>query len=234
MKRLLVALAATVSLSACATPYVGKPFDHAAAGATTLGLVGDEAPEKAIAPEVASVGSNFGLVGALVNAGIQASRESELNAALTAQGFDPEAALQSRLVSDLDAQGYKVVPLAAGPRAKRDFLPTYAAGAQPVDAYLDLVVLSYGYLSAGAGKPFRPTVAAKIRLVSAKNPGQTLMENTIAYNAIYPQKGVITVTANPAYAYQHRADMLADPKRTAAGLEDALHQVADTAAHLLR
>ena len=46
--------------------------------------------------------------------------------------------------------------------------------------------------------------------------------------------GVITLTPNPAYEFKNREELLADPARMAAGIEDALNQVADTAAQLLR
>ncbi|HEV2530296.1 hypothetical protein [Phenylobacterium sp.] len=231
-RRFMVALAA-LSLTACASPYVAKPFDRAAASVQTLGLAGDAVPEKAMAYESASVGSNFGLIGALVDAGIQSSRQNAVNNALQGASFDPEARLQARLVGQLAAEGYKVQPLPTAARPKREFLATYGSD-QEVDAYLDVVLASYGYLSAGAGKPFRPTAYANVRLVSAKDPTKTLMQNRIVYNPLLAEKGVITLTPNPAYAFNNRADLLADPKRLAAGIEDALDQVADAAAQLVR
>jgi hypothetical protein len=233
MFRIVAALAAALSLAACASPYVGNPFDRGAANVHSVGLAGNTLPDKAIVPEAASIGSNFGLIGALVNAGIQSSRENAVNGALTGAGYKAETQLQARIIADLGSQGYTVKPLETPTRAKREFLASYPS-AQPVDAYLDVVVVSYGYLSAGAFKPFRPSVLAKVRLVSAKDTSKTLMENMIAYNEIYQVKGVITLTPNPAYAFNNRADLLADPKKLAAGLEDALNQVADTAAQLLR
>jgi hypothetical protein len=233
MLRVFTALVAALCLTACATPYVGKPFDRAASSVRTMGLASNTIPEKAVAPEVASIGSNFGLIGALVNAGIQSSRENAVNAALTGAGYDPERQLQARIIATLGSEGYTVRPLSTGQRAKREFLTSYPNGPEPVDAYLDLVVVNYGYLSAGAFKPFRPIVVAKVRLVSAKDTSKTLMENTISYNDIAPVKGIITLTPNPAYAFANRGEMLADPKRLAAGLEDALNQVADTVAKLL-
>ncbi|MDB5476248.1 MAG: hypothetical protein JWP49_1759 [Phenylobacterium sp.] len=233
MFRSLAVAAAALSLAACASPYVGKPFDRASASVQTLGLAGDAVPEKATAYEVASVGSNFGLIGALVDAGIQSSRQKAVDAALEGAGFDPEAKLQSRLVSKLAAEGYKVEPLANAARPKREFLAAYGAD-RKVDAYLDVVLVSYGYLSSGAGKPFRPSAYANVRLVSAKDTSKTLMQNRIVYNPLVEEKGVISLTPNPAYAFNNRADLLADPKRLAAGLDDALDQVADAATQLLR
>jgi len=233
MLRVVVGLGAALCLSACASSYVGKPYDRTATGVHSIALADDAVPDKAIAWEVASVGSNFGLVGALVDAGIQSSRQEAVNDVLTGIGFDAEGKLESRIISDLGADGYEVKPLTGEARGKREFLATYPK-ADGADAYLDVVVQSYGYLSAGAGQPFRPTVYANVRLVSAKDTSKTLMENQIAYNSMAPRQGVVTLSANPEYEFKNRADMLADPQRLAAGIEDALNQVADTAAKLLK
>lgn len=232
--RVLAVLIGALCLSGCASAYVGKPYDRASAGVRSIALVDDSAPEKASAYEVASVGSNFGLIGALVDAGIQSSRTNAVNDALARTGFEAESRLEQRLVSQLSAEGYTVQALANDPRnAKREFLVTYP-GAEGVDAYLDLTVVNFGYLSAGAGQPFRPTVFANVRLISARDTKKVLMENRVVYNAMGPQQGVITLSPDPQYAFDNRAALLEDPKRLAAGIDEALNQVADTVARLLK
>lgn len=232
--KVVTGLVLALGLSACVSPYVAKPYDRAAAGVNSIGLADDAAPEKVIAYEVASVGSNFGLIGAVIDAGIQQSRTDAVNDALTRAGFDAEGKLEGRLISALGAQGYTVKALEGKPRVKRAFLTTYPADAQGVDAYLDVVVNGFGYLSAGSGQPFRPVVDCTVRLVNAKDHSKILMENIIVYNGMAPRPGVITLTPNPEYAFNNRGEMLADPQRLAAGLDDALVQVADTAAQLLK
>lgn len=236
MLKKTVALAAALMLSACATPYVATPYERASANVRAITVLDDSADEKAIATEVASMGSNFGLIGALVDAGIQAERRAALNKALETTGFDGEAMFERRLAERLGAEGYQVrVAEAAAPREKRDFMVAYPTPEGVVDAYLDVVVDHYGYLSAGAFQPFRPSVSAKIRLVSAADPSKVLMDNRIVYNGMaYMTEGAITISPNPAYEFQNREALLADPTRTSAGIQDALHQVADTAAQLLR
>jgi hypothetical protein len=234
MLKVIAAVGAVLSLAACATPYVGKPYEHAANSVRTIGLASEALPKKPIAYEVASVGSNFGLIGALVDASIQLDREDAVNKALEADGYKAEQRLQAKIISDLAVQGYQVKAVDTGARAKREFLAAYPASGEPVDAYLDIVVTDYGYLSAGAFKPFRPTLTAKVRLVSAKDTSKTLMENTIVYNGMTPTAGVITLTPNPAYAFKNRSELLADSKQLEAGIDDALNQTADTVAQLLK
>lgn len=233
MYRKLVGLVAALSLGACASSYVATPYDRASAGVTGIALVEDSLPEKAIAYEVASVGSNFGLIGALIDTGIQLERQDAVNDALAGIQFDAEGELETRLVSALSAQGYRVAPLPGDPRRKRDWLEAYPTAPAGTDAYLDIAVVHYGYMSSGAGQPFRPTVGAKVKLVKVSD-GSTLMENQIVYNPLNTVQGIVTIAPNPDYAFQNRSDLLADPARLAAGIEDALNQVADTAAQLLR
>lgn len=233
MRIYFVAVAMAVSLSACASTYVGKPYDRAANNIQSIQIVDDSVPPKISAMEVASVGANFGLVGALANAAVTASREEALNAALTTTSFDAEARLEEHLVKALGDAGYKAAVEPGAVRAKRIFLTSYSSKEAKPDAHLDLVIVNYGYISAGAGQPWRPTVQATVRLVSASD-NKVLMENQIVYNGMFTQNGVITLTPDPTYAFKNRDDMLADPSRLASGLETALNKVADTAVGLLR
>jgi hypothetical protein len=229
-KKLLV-VAAAMLVTACASPYVATPYDRASANITSIAMVDDALPEKPLAYEVASVGSNFGLIGALVDAGIQAERQNAVHNALEGIDFNAESRLEAHLSQVLQADGYTVAVLPEQARAKREFLGTYpdAGGAQ---AYLDVVVNGYGYLSSGAGQPFRPYVLAKVKLVRVSD-GAKLMENIIVSNPLGAEEGVVTLPPNPEYAFNNRSELLADPNRLAAGIEDALFNVANTAARLL-
>lgn len=231
-KRVLVA-AMAMTVAACASPYVATPYDRSTASVQSIALLDDSVPEKAIAYEAASVGGNFGLIGALVDAGIQAERQGAVNEALNGLGFDAESTLEARVIAALGQQGYTAAPLAGPDRAKRDFLEIYPDAPAGLDGYLDIAVTQYGYMSSGAGQPFRPTVVAKVKLVKASD-GSTLMENIIFYNPLNAVEGVVTLPPNPDYEFKNRAALLEDPDRLAGGIEDALNQVADTAARLLR
>lgn len=230
LKKLFV-VAAAMMVTACASPYVATPYDRASANITSIAVVDDALPEKPIAYEVASVGSNFGLIGALVDAGIQVERQNAVHKALEAIDFDAESRLEARLSEKLQADGYAVALLPEQARPKREFLETYP-DSNGAEAYLDVVVSGYGYLSSGAGQPFRPYVQAQVKLVRVSD-GAKLMENTIVSNPLYAAEGVVTLTPNPEYAFNNRSELLADPNRLAAGIEDALFNVADTAARLM-
>jgi len=228
----ILAIAAFVSLGACATPYVATPYERSAHNVRHVSVVDDALPEKAIAYEVASAGSNFGLIGALVDAGIQASRREAVNDALISINYDAEAMLENRMASELSSKGYNIAPMTAHTREKRELLATYPT-TSGTDALLDVSVDYYGYMSAGMGQPFRPSVSAKVRLVKASD-NSTIMENIIVYNPLNAQAGTITLTPNPEYDFKNREELLQDPQRLADGITDALNQVATTTIRLLQ
>ncbi|MDY6925124.1 MAG: hypothetical protein SWI22_14340 [Pseudomonadota bacterium] len=230
----LVGVVAILSLGACASPYVAKPYDRASANVQSIAVLDDSLPEKAIAYEVASTGSSFGLIGALVDAGIQGSRQEAVNAALNGVSFDAEQIMEARLASALSREGYTVAVMDNGVRPKREVLATYPAAPTEADAYLDIVVTQYGYLSPGAGQPFRPHASAVVKLVSVADGSTVLAENVVAYNPMGAPQGIVTITPNGDYVFRNRGELLADPQRLADGITDALNQVADTAAKLLR
>ncbi len=235
MYRVVFGLVGALALGACASPYVATPYDRGGAGVRRIVVIDDSAPESAVAYEVASMGSNFGLIGALVDVGIQAERRAAVNKALEGADFDGEASFERRLLSRLTAEGYQVAVREGPQREKRAFTVTYPTADGAADAYLDVVIAHYGYLSAGAFQPFRPSVGAQVRLVSAADPSKILMDNRIVYNGMAgADASVITISPNPAFEFNNRGELLADPARMAAGIEDALNQVADTAAQLLR
>lgn len=233
MKLKLLGLVGALCLSACADPYVATPYDRATAQVDRMVIIDDALPEKAIAYEVASVGSNFGLIGALVDAGIQAERQDAVNDALREAGFDAEGELETLLMREIGQEGYSVALLPSGARAKRDWLPAHSGAPEGVDAYLDVAVVEYGYMSPGAGQPFRPYVWAKVKLVRVSD-GTLLMENQIVYNPLNVVEGVITIPPNPEFFFNNRSALLEDPNRLAAGIEDAMVRVAETSAQLLR
>ena len=234
MFRKIIGIVAILSLGACASPYVAKPYDRAGANVQSIAVVDDSLPERAIAFEVASTGSSFGLIGALVDAGIQSSRQDAVNEALNGVSFNAEQVMETRIASALSREGYTVAVMDNGVRPKRDVLATYPTAPAEADAYLDIVVTQYGYLSPGAGQPFRPHAAAVVKLVSVADGTTVLAENIVTYNPIGTPQGIVTITPNGDYIFRNRGELLADPQRLADGLTDALNQVADTAAQLLR
>jgi hypothetical protein len=233
MKYRFAAVALAASLSACTSTYVAKPYVAGPEPITRVAIADDSLPEGISAVEVASIGSNFGLIGALISAGVENSRESAIEAALATVSFDGEADLERALVDALQANGVQSAVSSGAKRTERTFLVKYPTAEGGAQAHLDLVATQYGYVSAGHGQPWRPTADVQVRLVSLDGK-KVLLENRIAYNVMGAPNGVITIAPDPEFTFNNREEMKANPDRLANGLRSAFRQVASTAAGLLR
>jgi hypothetical protein len=239
MMRLFRAAAAVVAmaiwLAGCATP--GIPFDRASAGGIkTVGIVTPSFPDDAEVVLASTVGQSFGLIGGLIDAGMQANRDSKFNAALRVRNFAARDAFVAALTEKLRAEGYEVVAVPAS-RDKKDFLANYPTGAEPrVDAYLDAVASGYGYVAAGirSSTPYRPTLVVRARLVSAKNAA-VLMQDVVAYNPVAPTgpSKAVTIAPDPAYQFVDFDALMSDADRAALGLKSAVEQSAQSVGALL-
>lgn len=224
-----------LAISACATlPQI--PYDRTAAGnPKTIRVLTPAAPEKASVVLAATVGQSFGLIGALIDAGMQSSRESDFEKITTARSFSGKGAYLRKTIELLKAAGYDA---SEGPiqRTERGFLKQYPSAADmPGDTLLD-VSFNYGYLAAGMSTPYRPFVYAELKMVRASDKA-VLMQRTIAYNTLntvnIPETAV-TIAPDPAYEFKDFDALIADPDRAVKGLDEAIGQVATATATLLR
>jgi hypothetical protein len=123
-------------------------------------------------------------------------------------------------------------------RDKSDFLARYPSNAEPkVDAYLDLVAAGYGYVAAGvrSSTPYRPTLAVRARLVSARD-SSVLMQDVVVYNPVGPAapSKAVTIAPDPAFQFVNFDALIADPDRAVLGLRAAIEQSAHGIGTLLQ
>lgn len=236
-KNLLLSGAVCLGLGACASTYEPIPYDRPTADVQSLAVMDDALPEKPTVYMAATVGSNFGLIGALIDSGVASSRKKKMLAIFDSQDVDVENVLEEALVANLTESGYEVSMMDDTVRENRKLMKSYDDMSTDADAYLDVVSGGYGYVSAGIGSPWRPSAHFKIRMVDSDTQ-DILMENYIAYNPLnyagqQAAGGAITLTPNPEYAFEKMEDMEAAPDLTTEGIVDALQQVADTMAKLV-
>ena len=227
------ALIAALFVASCAAQQE-LPFDNAGPPVKTIGILTPDMDDKPTLRLASSVGQSFGLVGALIDNGLETNRDDKFYSWMQAQNYSARAAFLKYLSDGLSARGYiaKVIPVA---HPGDDYAKSYPDQVT-ADAYLDIVFLGiqYGYIAAGIGSsnPYRPYVALKCRLVRA-GTGEVLMQDTVLYNPLAEGKNQISIAPDPNYAFPDFDSMDADRQKAVAGMDASLHQTADTIAGLL-
>ena len=235
----LMALLPLAALAACAG-NTEIPFDHSAnAGIKRIGVLTpyiDSRPQMVLASDV---GQSFGLIGALVDVSLAEARNNKFEAIMTAGHVDPKADFLSDVKVSLAAHGYAASDVAIV-RPDTKLLKDYPKpGDNAVDAYLDVSVVSYGYVAAGIAEsnPYRPFVHAKCRLVRASD-GAVLMEDTVMYNPV-TRAGItvekaVTISPDPNYAYPDFDALTGSPDTAVKGIGVSLKSTADSIGTLVQ
>lgn len=234
--------AAAMMLVGCAVKP-GIPYDRTVAQVKTIGVLTPKFPDGPVVPLASNVGQSFGLIGALIDAGMQAERESKLTTMLKQQQFSVQERFLATLTAELEAKGYTVAVLPV-PREAAGFVEQYPASPPTkVDAYLDIVTTAYGYVAAGIGasSPYRPLFSMNAKLVSA-NGASVLMQETIVYNLVRPRAGmfgdpyehVVTVAPDPSHQFRNFDALMADPPTATLGMQAAADRSAQTIGKLLQ
>ncbi len=227
--------AALLGLAGCAgQPAI--PFDRSSApDIKTIGILTPGFPDGPRIVLASSVGKNLGLLGALVDAGMEHNRETTFSDMAAGQRYSAADEFSLALAAAVKSQGYAVEMIPVTRSRPNHFLDDYHVATNiKADAYLDVVVGAYGYVAAGVGdaNPYRPVVGMGCKLVRVSD-GTVLMRDFVAYNPVNPRGNLITISPNPAYQFVDFDALTADPKITLAGLDDALTQSAQSVAKLL-
>lgn len=227
-----VTLAAVSTLGACAS-LPQQPFNHAAnPQIRTIGLLSpDISPELAVHVAVGA-GASFGLIGGLIDAGVESSKTGDFNEAMKQKGLNMPGTLYADVARALAANGYRVKPVAVA-RGDGGLLESYPPADGSVEAYLDLSSSIIGYESAGATTPYRPTIGLTCKLVSARD-GTLLMQDTIAYNPFGNSNTAVTIPPDTKFEFPGFSDIMADPDKAAAGLKVASVATAQAVGQLLK
>jgi hypothetical protein len=236
----LSSLALATLLVGCAAKEV--PFDAAnGPPVKTIGLLTPAMPSGPSVVLASSVGKtaaeNLGILGivpALIDQGMQNARENKLQAVLATEHFDATQTLLNDLKASLEAEKYTVVLIPAD-RKKSDFLKPYPTPSSPIDAYLDIVIESYGFGAVGisSSQPYRPEIMLKCKLVRADG-ATLLMQDAVIYNPLGKPDAVVTIPPDPAFAFADDDKLNAVPAKTKAALDTAIAETSRSVAGLLR
>lgn len=237
MIRWFSVLVLAVTVGGCTVPKV--PFDRSAAShVKTIGIVTPGFPGGPSVELASSVGQSFGLIGALVDAAMLAERNTRFSKVLEQQNFSAPDLYVKHLSETLTSRGYavKTIPVK---REGIDFVTAYPPVSETgVDAYLDTVVVTYGYIAAGIGSntPYRPRFLVRARLANATDTA-VLMQDAVIYNHVGPaafQSQAITLAPDAEHRFDTFDILLADPDTALRGLRKATEQSAEAISHLLK
>ncbi|UNK50961.1 hypothetical protein MNR01_08195 [Lysobacter sp. S4-A87] len=184
-------------------------------------------------------GASFGLIGGLIAASDQASKQKKFDAIVAETGFEPLGYFKEQLTTRMSERGYTLVwPQAQVETAKVErgsfgLRKAYTA-AQGADAQLDINFGFVGYAAAGAtdDSPYRPTVTVGARLVSADGQ-QNYFTDFFAYNNVFNLGNAVAVNANADYAYPDFDNLHAAGPKTVEGLKTAIDAIAAEVARQL-
>ena len=220
MLRLFVLFACTGLLAACQTMPT-QAYNKADASVKAVGLAPPGIPEEPAMRILASVGGNFGLIGALVEESRFAAASKELQEIFAANNYDYKKDIRDSLGLAFAETSLKLLP-ASGERpvSERMKFLTKCPAATDSDACLDVYVTYVGYMSAGATTDYVPTVHLTARL-QRNSDGTTLFQDQIQYNAIANTKAIV-VQPSDKYRFKDRDAMKADPKTAVAGIQEAI------------
>ncbi len=190
----------------------------------TIGLLSVNTPPGLTVSVRAPAAAGFGLIGGLIEQGVIDKKSNEFTKAARSLHYSLKTQLTDTLVSDLRAEGYEVNSVKV-PRIPDKFL-NYIPNAPGDDALLDVVVHRHeaGYRAAGDHTKYYPYLFVTVRLVSVRTR-KILYSRQIVYNPIDPPGFARTISPDPAYGYQDFDHLMANPKESVEGLEEAVNQI---------
>ena len=232
-KCVALVLLITISLSACVTAPKPQAFNREANTALKRVQILPLQVKPVQLMMFNNPANSFGLVGALIAESSRESKEKWLQKTTTAAKFEHRVLFREKFAAAMLERGYELrwPEQLQGeiPSDKRDAfgLRKDYGRVEGVDAQLDIGLMFVGYAAAGAGagEPYRPTVNASARLVSADGT-QILFSDLVFYHNVTNNQTAIILEPDPKYAYPNFDDMEAAGTVAVDGLAQAVEQTA--------
>lgn len=230
--RVFGALACLCILAACQTMPT-QAYNKAEANVTAIGLAPPGIPDRPDVRILASVGANFGLIGAAIEEGRAAAASKELQDIFAANSYDYKKDIHDSLALAFAETPLKLLPpTGERPANERVKFLTKCTPAADANACLDIYITYVGYLSAGATTDYVPTLQLTARMVRTSD-GAMLFQDQIHYNATQGTKAIV-IQPSDRYRFKDRDAMKADPKAVVEGIQEAVRAVTNELAKQFR
>ncbi|HEY5755857.1 MAG TPA: hypothetical protein VIU34_08535 [Steroidobacter sp.] len=230
--RILGILTCVVVLSACQS-LPTTAYNKADSKVTSVGLAPMGIPKTPSVRILASVGANFGLIGAAIEESRAAAASKELQEIFAQSNYDYRKDIQDSL-----ALAFSEISMPLGsapgerPAKEQVKFMTNCPAVSGADACLDVFLTYVGYMSAGATTDYVPTVHMTAKLVRASDR-TTLFQDQVHYNALAGTKAIV-VQPSDEFRFKDRDAMKADPQRVTAGMQQAVRAATNELAKQFR
>lgn len=218
-------------LSGCVTMPEQQAYNREMHPIKTVAVL-ETTPAKASVFMLHHPGASFGLIGGLVAAADQSSKEAKFRATMEQAGFEPLPYFRERLSLHMGERGYTLVWPESQVEKKKATRGSFGlrkgyAAASAGDAQLDINFGFVGYAAAGAGdgSPYRPTVTMAARLVSPDGT-QNYYTDYYAYNNLFNLKKAVVIDGAAEHVYPGFDDLQAAGVKSVEGLKQAIDAVA--------
>ena len=187
-----------------------------------------EVPEPQVNPVVNMGGGAmaFGLIGSLVQAGVNQSNTTEFTKRMKSRNLTLGAAMADALRGELPRDGYEVSDLSGvRPKTKSDGKEMdYRAIETEADAILDVWFVTAGYLSMPSSTIYEPWVCVVVRLVSSQTREPVYLQ-ILDYGATMKADGIVNLPATPVFTYGTAGALLDRADEAADGLRASIQPI---------
>lgn len=235
---LVVAALTAIALTGCVSMPEQQAFNRDTHNLKTIAVLETHRTQASVFM-LNHPGASFGLIGGLIAAGDQASKEKKFRATMEKAGFEPLGFFKERLTAKMTERGYTLIwpesQIETNKNARGSLGLRKAYASVPgVDAQLDVNFGFIGYAAAGAGagSPYRPTVSVGVRLVSPDGK-QNYYTDYFAYNNVFNLGKAVALNADSKYSYPRFDDLEAAGADSVEGLKLAIDAVATEIARQL-
>lgn len=220
-----VALLGLTFLIGCASAPQ-QAFDQGPiAKVKVIGLLDVQEPAEYAAVNMGGVAFMFGAVGGAAQGQSNKAQSAKFTAVIR-RDFNAARRMQQQLTEKLQAKGYEVVPLAGQRPVLNGEKPDYSGIQSDADVFLEVGLLSVGYLSEPNALSYSPSIKAAARVIS-RELGTRLYFQSFAYGEKWgTPKGMELLPAAAGSSMRSFDALIENPDSVVASLQGGVDAIA--------
>jgi len=190
-----------------------------------IGLLDVQEPEEYAVVKMGGAAFMFGAVGGATQSKSNKA-QSEMFTAVIRRDFNAARRMEQQLTEKLQAKGYQVVPLTGQRPVLTGDKLDYSGIQSDADVFLEVGLLSVGYLSEPKARSYNPSIKASARVIS-RELGTRLYFQSFAYGEKWGTPKSMELLPAPAGSSIRSFDALIEnPESVAASLQGGVDAIA--------